>query len=152
MTPSVARSSTAGQARIQQPLPQRQPHPVVEPRATKQAGFTLVEVMAALAIFAMAALAGVAAATNHLNDLAYMEERTMARYAAANALARLSLSDDPRQMETGVETVANKEWYWSVTFTETVTADVSYVEVTVRPSEESTAKSYILGRYLRAPE
>lgn len=119
---------------------------------SRMSGFTLVEVMAALAIFAMAALAGVAAATNHLNDLAYMEERTMARYAAANALARLSLSDDPREMKKGVETVANKEWHWTVTFTETVTADVSYVEVTVHPSEDSTEKSYILGRYLRAPE
>jgi general secretion pathway protein I len=152
MTPFVARSSTAGQARIQQPLPQRQAYPAVELRATKHAGFTLVEVMAALAIFAMAALAGVAAATNHLNDLAYMEERTMARYAAANALARITLSNEPREMKEGVETVAAKEWHWRATFTETVTADVSYVEVIVRPNADSTEKSYVLGRYLRAPE
>lgn len=115
-------------------------------------GFTLVEVMAAIAIFAMAALAGVAAATNHLNDLAYMEERTMARYAAANALARLTLSENPRELSKGSETVADKEWHWTVTFTDTVTADVSYVEVTVHPSEDSSEKSYVLGRYLRAPK
>lgn len=115
-------------------------------------GFTLVEVMAAIAIFAMAALAGVAAATNHLNDLAFMEERTMARYAAANALARLTLSENPREFSKGSETVADKEWHWTVTFTDTVTADVSYVEVTVHPSADSSEKSYVLGRYLRAPK
>lgn len=149
MTSPVARGSTTGQTRRFNDSCSIPVSPVVKPRAT---GFTLVEVMAALAIFAMAALAGVAAATNHLNDLAYMEERTMARYAAANALARLSLSENPKELAKGVETIANKQWHWSATFTETVTADVSYVEVTVRPSEDSTAKSYILGRYLRTSE
>ncbi|RUO56284.1 type II secretion system minor pseudopilin GspI [Pseudidiomarina homiensis] len=148
----VTRGSTTGCApRFDNGCSIRIP-PVVEPRATKHAGFTLVEVMAALAIFAMAALAGVAAATNHLNDLAYMEERTMARYAAANALARITLSENPRELKQGTETVASKQWHWRATFTETVTADVSYVEVTVRPSQDSTEKSYILGRYLRAPQ
>lgn len=149
MTSPVARGSTTGQTRRFNDSCSIPASPVVKPRAT---GFTLVEVMAALAIFAMAALAGVAAATNHLNDLAYMEERTMARYAAANALARLSLSENPKELAKGVETIANKQWHWSATFTETVTADVSYVEVTVRPSADSTAKSYILGRYLRTSE
>ncbi|RUO74577.1 type II secretion system protein GspI [Pseudidiomarina sediminum] len=111
-------------------------------------GFTLVEVMAALAIFAMAALAAVAAATNHLNDLAYMEERTLARYAAANALARVSLAEDPRELASGTETVGGREWYWQTAFTETVTTDVYYVEVTVRPDENSPDSSYVLGRYL----
>ncbi|WP_258239956.1 type II secretion system minor pseudopilin GspI [Pseudidiomarina homiensis] len=150
----VTRGSTTGYApRLNNGCSIRIP-PVVEPRATlrTQRGFTLVEVMAALAIFAMAALAGVAAATNHLNDLAYMEERTMARYAAANALARITLSENPRELKQGTETVASKQWHWRATFTETVTADVSYVEVTVRPSQDSTEKSYILGRYLRAPQ
>ncbi|MDN7124449.1 type II secretion system minor pseudopilin GspI [Pseudidiomarina terrestris] len=114
----------------------------------KSSGFTLIEVMAALAIFAMAALAGVAAATSHLNDLAYMQERTLARYAASNALARLSLREEPQKLTQGAETVGDRQWHWRATFTETVTGDVLYVEVTVRPSVESTDSSYVLGRYL----
>ncbi|CAB0151155.1 Type II secretion system protein I [Pseudidiomarina piscicola] len=115
---------------------------------THQRAFTLVEVMAALAIFAMAALAGVAAATNHLNDLSYMQERTLARYAAGNALARLSLSDEPQKLTKGVETVGDQQWHWQASFTETVTEAVLYVEVTVRPEANSEASSYVLGRYL----
>lgn len=115
-------------------------------------GFTLVEVMAALAIFAMAALAAVAAATNHLNDLAYMEERTLARYAAANALARVSLAEEPQELENGVEMVGGREWYWQSVFTETVTTDVYYVEVTVRSDENSADTSYVLGRYLEVSD
>lgn len=117
-----------------------------------QHGFTLIEVMAALAIFAMAALAGVAAATNHLNDLSYMQERTLARYAASNALARLSLQEEPQKLTEGVETVGDQQWHWRATFTETVTEAVLYVEVTVRPSADSTDSSYRLGRYLEVSE
>ncbi|KFZ29159.1 hypothetical protein IDAT_05650 [Pseudidiomarina atlantica] len=115
-------------------------------------GFTLVEVMAALAIFAMAALAGVAAATNHLNDLAYMQERTLARYAAGNALARITLAEQPLDLEEGSELVADRQWQWTATFTETVTADVYYVEVTVRPAEDEDGNTYRLGRYLGVNE
>ncbi|WP_241967615.1 type II secretion system minor pseudopilin GspI [Pseudidiomarina insulisalsae] len=117
-----------------------------------QRGFTLVEVMAALAIFAMAALAGVAAATNHLNDLAHLQERTLARYAAANALARISLDDEPQEVKKGSETIADQQWYWQATFTETVTNEVVYVEVSVSTSENSNDSSYRLGRYLRVSE
>ncbi|RUO56283.1 type II secretion system protein GspJ [Pseudidiomarina homiensis] len=81
--PVVARSSTAGHGRIesplpklqvhpvvepratlrtQQPLPKRQAHPVVEPRATQlvHTGFTLVEVLVAIVVFAIIGLASAA--------------------------------------------------------------------------------------------
>ncbi|WP_258807331.1 type II secretion system protein GspJ [Pseudidiomarina sp. CB1] len=63
--PVVARSSTAGHPRIEPPLPQGQAYPVVEPRATtvqqrKHVGFTLVEVLVAIVVFAIIGLASAA--------------------------------------------------------------------------------------------
>lgn len=57
MTTNVARSSTAGPTRVQQLGSQRQVNPVVELRAT---GFTLVEVLVAVVVFAMIGLASAA--------------------------------------------------------------------------------------------
>lgn len=120
------------------------------------AGFTLVEVMFALGIFALAALAAVAATSQHLHNLNYMQDKSMAQYAAANALARVSLRYPPENNDTGSEVVGGKQWYWRSQVLETQTEDVFYVTVRVYDSAEIPADGrgslVVLSRYLGAPE
>ncbi|RUO59649.1 type II secretion system minor pseudopilin GspI [Pseudidiomarina marina] len=116
-------------------------------------GFTLVEVMFALGIFALAALAAVAATSQHLNDLNYMQDKSMAQYAAANAMARVSLEYPPKNGASGTELVGSRQWYWRSQVVKTQTDDVFYVTVRVfaeQPnSPDATDGSLVtLSRYL----
>lgn len=123
-------------------------------RATAARGFTLVEVMFALGIFALAALAAVAATSQHLNNLNYMQDKSLAQYAGANALARISLEYPPENNDTGTETVGGKQWHWRAEVLETQTEDVFYVTVRVYDSAEIPADGrgalVVLSRYLGA--
>ncbi len=121
--------------------------------AKRQHGFTLVEVMFALGIFALAALAAVAATSQHLNDLNYMQDKSMAQYAAANAMARVSLDYPPENGATGVEMVGSREWFWRSEVLKTQTADVFYVTVRVFEEQPQSAENndgalVVLSRYL----
>lgn len=121
--------------------------------AKRQHGFTLVEVMFALGIFALAALAAVAATSQHLNDLNYMQDKSMAQYAAANAMARVSLDYPPENGTTGVEMVGSREWFWRTEVLKTQTEDVFYVTVRVFEEQPQSAENndgalVVLSRYL----
>ncbi|WP_404408643.1 type II secretion system minor pseudopilin GspI [Pseudidiomarina marina] len=116
-------------------------------------GFTLVEVMFALGIFALAALAAVAATSQHLNDLNYMQDKSMAQYAAANAMARVSLDYPPENGASGAEVVGSRQWFWRSEVLKTQTEDVFYVTVRVFAEQPSSSDSnegalVVLSRYL----
>lgn len=113
-------------------------------------GFTLVEVMFALGLFALAALAGVVATSQHLANLTQLQNKTFAQYAAANALARLSLEYPPVDKRTGVELIADQEWMWESQVSETATDKVYYITVRVYAGEIDVKRSpeVIMSRYL----
>lgn len=101
-----------------------------------QLGFTLIEVMAALAIFALAAIAGISSSSGHLNDLSYMQEKTLARYAASNAVARMSLEYPPRDNSNGTEIIADQSFNWTVEVSDTPNEGIYYVTVRVAPADD----------------
>ncbi|RUO70908.1 type II secretion system minor pseudopilin GspI [Pseudidiomarina salinarum] len=113
-------------------------------------GFTLVEVMAALAIFALAALAAVYASSNHLANLNYMQDKTLARYVASNVLAEQSLQYPPKDNTTGSELFADLQWHWHLDVTETATEDVLMMTVLVR-LEPGGQILHQVGRYVGPP-
>lgn len=113
-------------------------------------GFTLVEVMAALAIFALAALAAVYASSNHLANLNYMQDKTLARYVASNVLAEQSLQYPPKDNTTGSELFADVQWHWHLDVTETATDDVLMMVVQVR-LEPGGQILHQVGRYIGPP-
>ena len=99
-------------------------------------GFTLIEVMVALSIFALAALAAVFATSNHLASLAHMQDKTMARYVAANVMAEVTIDYPPEDGSSGSETFAEVDWQWRLEVLETATTDVFMVTVDVRREED----------------
>ncbi|MEX1221519.1 MAG: type II secretion system minor pseudopilin GspI [Idiomarina sp.] len=117
------------------------------------AGFTLIEVMLALSIFGLAALAGVKAATDNLNSVGFIQDKTFARYVAANRLAELSLSTrwPPENNEIGSERNGEKEWFWQQQVQETAMSDFRAVTIRVSDREfsaENDSSVYSLTRYL----
>ncbi|EKE85215.1 type II secretion system minor pseudopilin GspI [Idiomarina xiamenensis] len=115
----------------------------------RQYGFTLIEVMVALAIFAMAALAALKTASQHVTSLVHMEDITLARYVAANRLSELSVTHGwpIEDLQRGNEQMAGQTWYWQQQVVATTTNDVVAVTIVVSRSEDGDSV-YQLTRYM----
>ena len=79
-------------------------------------GFTLVEVMVALAVVAVALPALLLTLSQQLDGLRYLEDRTQAQWVAANRLAELRLVAGAKgSLQTGrvsgTEELAGRSWY-----------------------------------------
>lgn len=98
-----------------------------------RAGFTLLEILVALAIIAIvmtATLHGSGAATQ---NAAYIQQRTLAHWVAMNKGAELQLDRGwvPLQRMTGETLMARQEWYWTVVGQRTPDADIRRADIAV---------------------
>jgi general secretion pathway protein I len=104
-------------------------------------GFTLVEVMVALAIVAIALPALLMALYQQIDDTAYLRDKTLAYMVAENKLAEMRLViSSTRNLsagkDSGLASMADRDWYWWV---ETKTTEVEKffrVDITVSLEEE----------------
>lgn len=80
-------------------------------------GFTLLEVLVALAILALALAAGIRAAGSNVDNAAYLRDRSMAHWVAMNKVAEMQTFNKfpaPGSTERGTTLLAGVEWYWKV--------------------------------------
>lgn len=105
-----------------------------------QRGFTLLEMLIALAIFAVTALVVLEQNSRGVHQQAQLEEKTFATWVAENALASLRLQH--RWPNLGVQddktTFADREWRLRVDTQETPRADLRKVIVQVRDNAQSS--------------
>ena len=96
-------------------------------------GFTLIEVMVALAIVSLS-LTAIAASMNQMIDAANsMRERTYASWIAQNKIAEMRLSGVMPEVSSssGEVTYANSEWAWRAEVAETGIEGFYRVDVSV---------------------
>ncbi|MAK71026.1 MAG: type II secretion system protein GspI [Idiomarina sp.] len=116
-------------------------------------GFTLIEVMVAMAIFGTAALAAVNAASSHLTSISQIQQKTFAQYVASNRLVELTLASQwpIEDNASGRMQMAEQDWQWQQQVVETVTPDVVAVTVSVsKPNQDG--EIIALTRYVRRPD
>ena len=114
-------------------------------------GFTLLEVLVALSICAMAGIAAMQAIGEHINHLTTLEEQTYASWVAENVLVVQRSKGKDWQAKNGArgsEVMAGVEWVWKQEIAKT--ADKSFVKVTINVfSDEKYEQSvYELSTYL----
>lgn len=99
----------------------------------KQRGMTLLEVMAALVIFALAGTAVMKSAAEHLSSVSRVEETTFATWVANNRLNEMKLTGKwpPANNAKGTMDMADRTWYWQQKVTKTTDNDLRAVEVSV---------------------
>lgn len=104
-------------------------------------GFTLVEVMVAMLIVAVAISSLLFQMTSTINNTAYLRDQTIAHWVALNQLELLYLENENnnqllRSQRSGQEEMVGREWYWQVKPIKTAADGFLQLEVTVRENEE----------------
>lgn len=96
-------------------------------------GFTLLEVMIALAIFALCASVLLEQSNRSLRQQHELELRTLARWVADNQLSELQLRAAwmPPGVVEGEVAMANQSWYVETRVTATADPDLARVDVAV---------------------
>jgi general secretion pathway protein I len=110
-------------------------------------GFTLIEVMVAMAIAALA-LTGVAAAISQMIESASsMRERTYASWIAQNKIAELRLANvEPEVSENSGELqYAGRDWTWRATIAETGVEHLFRVDVAVSLDDSEEVVRQVTG-------
>ena len=80
------------------------------------AGFTLIEVMVALAVVAIALPALMTSLYLHLDNTGYLRDKALAQMVASNKLEELRIVSHARQSllqgrDSGQASMAGREWY-----------------------------------------
>jgi general secretion pathway protein I len=103
----------------------------------RSGGFTLIEVIVALMIIAVALAAIIGAASAAVRNAAGLQERTFAHWVAMNKLTELQVMKQwPAPHKTdGSTLMAEHEWFWTMDVTETDDKTVRNVEISVRAKE-----------------
>ena len=100
---------------------------------TSSKGFTLIEVMVALAIVAFS-LTAIAASMNQMIDAANsMRERTYASWIAQNKITELRMANTTPEASSssGEVTYANSDWEWRAIVAETGVENFYRIDVSV---------------------
>jgi len=100
-------------------------------------GFTLIEVLVALAIVAIGMAAVMGALTSSANTISYLRDKTFAQWVALNQIANLRLSGQqpPSGNSDGDTDFAGRSWHWRQEVVATQVPGVERIDVSVRPAD-----------------
>lgn len=100
----------------------------------RAAGFTLIEVVVAMAVVALGLMAVFRVVSDTVNNTTHLRDRTLAEWIADNQLTEIRLRGALPSVGTNSGTVdyAGREWAWESTVTETQVPDLVRVDVEVR--------------------
>jgi general secretion pathway protein I len=103
----------------------------------RRAGFTLIEVLVALAIVAIGMAAVLGALSSSADTISYLRDKTFAQWVALNRISTLRLSGQQTSVgnSDGDLDFAGRSWHWRQEVTATQIPGVVRIDVRVRPKE-----------------
>jgi len=112
-------------------------------KSRSKRGFTLLEVLIALAIVAMSVGALLGTITSSASNVSYLKDKTLAEWVALNRLTEIRIA---QQMESPGKRTGNAEmggmrWQWEQDITELPIEGMFRVEVRARPTGETVDDS-----------
>ncbi len=118
--------------------------------STKSRGFTLIEVMLAMAVFAIAGVALLGVADNNYRHISHLEEQMFANWVASNQLVEVSLDKKwpPKNNRKGKVEMAGRTWYWQQKVIKTTNKELRSLVMDVRLNEDDELVSASLMTYL----
>lgn len=103
----------------------------------RQRGFTLLEIMVALAILSMVCLAVITSGGTAVDNAGYLKERTLATWVAMNKAAELELAGQwvAVSADDSAAEMAGRKWSVKVTGHETPNLEMRRAVIEVRQEE-----------------
>ena len=125
-------------------------------KRSRVGGFTLLEVLIALAVLALSMGAAIKAASDYTSNQAYLRDRTIAMWVARNVLVRFQVEKEwPKVGERkGTEEMGRREWRWLGVISQTEEAELRRLDVKVfaLDSEDDDAPRSVLSGFLVQPD
>ncbi|MCG8435245.1 MAG: type II secretion system minor pseudopilin GspI [Gammaproteobacteria bacterium] len=120
----------------------------------RQRGFTLLEVLVALAVVAIGLTAVIGSGTQGIIASADLRARTFAHWVASNKLTELRLEKDWPAIGTtdGTTEMAGELWAWTATIINTQDEDLRRVEIDVSHVDRSEEKNAHLVGFIGRPQ
>ena len=118
-------------------------------------GFTLIEVLVALTIVAVALSALVAAGGDSARQSRQLIDRTQARWVASNVLTELQLErywDDIGSKRQGTMPMGKKQWHWSSQLIEMQDQRLRRLDVYIRHNSKDSHPIYTASGFLLQPD
>ena len=107
-------------------------------------GFTLIEVMVALAILAVVAVAASRASSAYLSSVDILRTRTLAHFVAQNAAADLRIQETwLTANKTQTINAQGRDWQVTMTATDAITPVLKQVNIAVAPIIDGQARSAV---------
>ncbi|HEV2285346.1 MAG TPA: type II secretion system minor pseudopilin GspI [Steroidobacteraceae bacterium] len=109
----------------------------MSPRGASRRGFTLIEVLVALAIVAIGMAAVLGTLTSSADTVAYLRDKTFANWVALNQIAQLRLSGQAPAAgkNDGDAELAGRKWHWQQEVSATQVPGMLRIDVSVRPTD-----------------
>lgn len=109
-------------------------------------GFTLVEVLVALAVVALAVTTVLVSMMRQIDGTAYLREKMLAHWVAENQLELALLKNAhtnqlPQDTQSGNVEMAGSTWYWRAEPKRTAAQGFIQLEISVYASEDKNASS-----------
>jgi general secretion pathway protein I len=113
------------------------------PRRKTGRGFTLIEVLIALAVVALAVGALLGTITSAASNISYLRDKTLAEWVALNRLAEIRISQQMPDVgkRTGNTVMAGMRWQWEQEVIELPVKGMFRVDVRSRPTGETVDDS-----------
>lgn len=107
-------------------------------------GFTLLEVLIALAVVAIALAAVLKATQQQIDNVGYLRDQTLAHWVANNVFNEIQLQEKwlPVGKSQGSTEMATRQWFWTVQVSDTIDKELRRLDITVTadaPNREPVA-------------
>ncbi|NOT12390.1 MAG: type II secretion system minor pseudopilin GspI [Methylococcaceae bacterium] len=77
-------------------------------------GFTLLEVLIALAILAIVMVSAIKITADNIKNLWYLENKTLASIIASNHAVQLHMVKEKPEKQEGWDQMAGRRWFWQI--------------------------------------
>lgn len=104
----------------------------------RNTGFTLLEILVALVVLAVALTAVIRAVSADASNIGYMRDKTLAHWVAINHITEIHINKEwpPVGTKSGTEYMTNRDWYWQTKVSTTADEDVRRIEISVSTEDD----------------